>query len=336
MVCKMKNSYAFLLVFILGCNATKNKGEGNADFETLPTEKEINFTYEAYAACSTYYYFAKDTVNPILARVLWVDNKGNDKEENYIEYESYVPATSFSIYDSLGRQLIEYYRIDDENDKGVLSKTFSYYNTSGNLFKSVEFSYKRRLKKGVEKGIASPGGCIITADDYEKYKSWDLEKIWNYLYDKQGKLIEKISPKNSSSQNRYLYKYDSTGRLMEERSLEDEYPVWTESYTYSYNGYEFTRTWFEKDGSRLKKWDKTLESVDTFRYKTDRNNNIISETVIEESGRVVSTDINSYDDKNRIIRHEIYDEKNKLLGFYIHKYQFTAKPAKRKFIVTRK
>lgn len=332
----MKQIYALLLLFIFGCNTTKDKVEGNAGYDKLPTETKINMRYECYEACSTYYYFAEDTLSPILAKVLWVDDKGNEKEEKYISYESYVPATSLSIYDSLGRRLVRYYRIDGQDRERVLTKTFYYYDTLGHLLKSVTFDYQRRIKKGTEKGIASSGGCIITEDDYEKAKSWELETVWNYTYDNQGKLIEKISPKINSTQNRYLYKYDSAGRLLEEQSMEGKFPVWTEKYIYTNNGYEFTRTWFDNDGTRRKNWDNSLVTVDTFRYKTDKNKNVINESVIEGNGRVVSTDAKYYDAKNRIIRHEIYDEEGKLLGFYIHKYLSNSKPLSRNFIVAGK
>ncbi len=99
------------------------------------------------------------------------------------------------------------------------------------MIKSVGFDYQRRIKKGVDKGYGSAGGCIITEDDYEKTKSWKLETVWNYIYDKQGQLIEKISPVINSGQNRYLYKYDSVGRLSEEQSLEGKDPIWIEKYT---------------------------------------------------------------------------------------------------------
>jgi YD repeat-containing protein len=303
------------------------------DHPDLPTEKEINIDYAVYDVCSSYYHFAKDTLRPVVGRVVGKDERGRAIEDIYRSYESYTPATSLSVFDSAGNMTIRYYRIDDDSPYPSLSKTHYFYNEKNLLIRSVTFDYERRLKKEADKGYGRPGGCIITEDDYEKHKSWAVSTIWNFKYDETGKLIEMIAPVINSSQNRYLYTYDAKGRLAEERSMDGNALIWVEHYNYTKGGYEFTRTWFDRDGSRRKEWNDSLQSVDTFRFKTDRFNNITEEGVIEEGGRYVSKDLKYYDSGNRIIRHEIYDDSSRLLGFYKYYYYTNKRPTKRNFFV---
>ena len=102
------------------------------------------------------------------------------------------------------------------------------------------------------------------------------------------------------------------------------------------NQYEYTRTWLERDGTRGKDGNGSLTSVDTFRYQTDRFANIFEEKVIEEKGRRVNKHLKYYDKLNRVTRLEMFDENNRLIGFYIHKYQSGHKLVNRKFFVGNK
>ncbi len=329
----MRLSIIFLFLILLGCQTNQQAVENADSNYELPTEKGISISYETNDVCSTYYFFATDTLNPIIARVLSNDQAGREKEVIYTSFESYVPATSLIFYDSLGKKSIEYYRIDEKDLRQTLTKTLYHYNEKAQLIQSVSFDFKRRIKKDVDKGLGRPGGCIITEDDYEKQKSWALVSIWNYKYNNLGQLIEKIAPILNSTQDHYLYSYDSSGRLKEERSLEGNRLIWIENYTYSQNGYEFTRIWFEEDGTRGKEWNELLTPIDTFRYKTDKFNNVTEELVIEEGGRQVSKDYKFYDIQNRLRRHEIYNDTAKLIGYYVYDYKSSLRPVRKTFTV---
>lgn len=323
----------FLSLLLFGCVTKQQHVEYNRIETTLPQDKEIDIDYKVYNMCSSYYFVANDTLNPLLARVLSHDEKGREKEVIYRRFESYVPAISLILYDSSGKKAVEYYRIDEEGRQGALTKNIYCYNEQGQLIRSVAFDFTRRIKKGVDKGFGRPGGCTITEKDYETYKSWALATIWNYKYDNHGRLVEKAAPVINSSQNRYLYQYDKKGRIIEERSLEGETLIYIERYNYSQGGYEFTRTWFENDGRRQKEWDGSLASVDTFRFVTDKLNNITQELVIEEGGRLVNKHDKFYDGKNRLVKHEIFNDSGKLLGYYVYHYIVDEKPTQKNFFV---
>jgi hypothetical protein len=323
----------FSFLTLLGCQTNQQAVKKADSYYELPKEKEISISYETKDVCSTYYFFAKDTLTPIIARVLSNDQAGHEKEVIYTSFESHVPATSLIFYDSLGKKSIEYYRIDEKGQHQTLTKTLHYYNEKAQLIQSISFDFKRRIKKDVDKGLGRPGGCIITEDDYEKQKSWALASVWNYKYDNLGRHIEKVAPVLNSTQDHYLYSYDSLGRLKEKRSLEANTIIWIENYAYHQNGYEFTRTWFEKDGTRGKEWNGSLTPVDTFRYKTDNFNNVTEELVIEEGGRQISKDYKFYDTQNRLRRHEIYNDTAKLIGYYVYDYIGNQRPVRKIFTV---
>jgi len=329
----MRLNIIFLFFILFGCHANQQVYQhGNSNF-VLPKEKGISISYETNDVCTTYYFHANDTLHPTIARVVSNDQAGREKEIIYTSFESYIPATSLIFYDSFGKKSVEYYRIDEKGQQQSLTKTLYYYNEKAQLIQSITFDFKRRIKKDVEIGLGRQAGCTITEDDYEKQKSWALASVWNYKYDDLGRLITKVASVLNSTQDHYLYSYDPKGRLKEERSLEGNRLIWIENYEYYQNGYEFTRMWFKKDGTREKEWNGLLTPIDTFRFKTDKFNNVTEELVIEEGGRQVSKDYKFYDTQNRLRRHEIYNDTDKLIGYYVYDYISSQRPFRKTFIV---
>ncbi|OQP66460.1 hypothetical protein A3860_13290 [Niastella vici] len=317
----MKFYSFFLVVLLISCNTTIKKDHVKGFLDLLPHDTAINLNYEVYNTCTTNYFYAKDTTKGTLSRLVYYDKDGREKSTAYQFYESRIPATSLCMYDKDGRKTEEYYRIDEKGRLSSFTKTIFEYNESGKLARTIAFDFMRRMKEGIVRGLGTSGGCIVSDEDYEPKRSWALNTVWNYVYDKEGNLIEKFrSFPRDMYQDRYLYKYDNRGRLIEERSFSQGHLYYVESYQYYDGGYEYTRVLYDEDGTRAKQWNDSLETIDTFRYAVDRFNNQLEEKIIEEGGRLVSRDRNYYDKKNRIIRKEIYDEDGKLLGFYAHQY----------------
>lgn len=330
---RMRLNIIFSFLFLLGCQTNQEAFKRAGSNYLLPKEREIGIKYETKDVCSTYYFHANDTLHPSIARVLSYDLEGREKEVIYNSFESYIPATSLVFYDNLGKKSTEYHRIDEKGKRQALTKTLYYYDEKAQLIQSVSFDFKRSIKKDVHKGLGRQDGCLITDDDYEKQKSWALVSVWNYKYDNLGRLIEKIASELNSTQDRYLYSYDAMGRLKEERSLDGDRIIWIENYTYRKNGYEFTRIWLEEDGTRRKEWNGRLTPIDTFRFKTDKFNNVTEEIVIEEGGDYVSKDCKFYDTQNRLRRHEIYNDSAKIIGYYVYNYINAETPVRKTFNV---
>jgi len=323
----MKFCSFFLVVLLVSCNAANQKEQENTFSNLLPRDTAININYEVYNTCTTYYYSANDTTKPRLSRIVYYDKSGREKNTTYISFEDYVPATSLKIYDKDGREIEAYYRVDDRNSRSSLTKNIFELDENGKIIRTIEFDFVRRMKKGIVRGIGTPGGCIVRDEDYERVKSWALKTVWNNVYDKEGRLIEIVqSYPEKISQDSLLYKYDKQGRLTEERSLTNGHQAHVDRCVYYDGGYEYSRTFYEPDGTIEKIWNDSLEYIDTFRFKVDRFNNMLEEKVIENGGRLVSRERNYYDEKNRIVRKEIYGEYGRLLGFYIHQYTTSVKP----------
>jgi hypothetical protein len=268
----------------------------------------------------------------VLNRIIGYDENKKTKEVIYRGYEGTIPATSLSFYDSVGNEILNYYRIEGSPFDGKLIKTLSYYNENNKLVKTISYGFEKRIRKDVDKGFGRPGGCIILPEDYEKNKTWALEKVWNYRYDKKNRLVEKYLIVGGDTQNRYVYHYDSNDGLIEERLFSQNELVGIDSYKRYHGGFEYTTTSYD-NGKRKKDWNDKEYGVDTFRYKTDKFGNITQELVIEDGGRQVSRHKKYYDEKNRMVREEIYDTNDKLLGIYKHIYETNINPTHKIFNV---
>lgn len=319
------------VLILLSCHTKRHAVKNEDNKYQLPQEEKISFSFEANDVCSTYCFLAKDTLTPILTSVRYNGSAGNEKNVVFTSFLGYVPATSLIFYDSIGNKKIEYYRIDKKDHHQKLIKTLYCYNENAQLIQSISFDYTRRIKKYNKKGHVISRGCSINDDDFEKQKSWALESVWNYKYNLQGQLVEKIAPILNSTQDHYLYSYDQKGRLKEVHSLNGNRLIWIENYTYHQNGYEFTRTWFEKDGTRAKSWDGKFDPIYTIRFKTDKFFNIIEESVYEEGVRIISRDVKHYDTQNRLSRHESYYDSANLNEYYIYNYINSQNPIRKIF-----
>lgn len=329
----MNNKYLLILFtyFFFSCKAPKQGVD--VTNTNLPSDTAIDFQYEVYEYCNTYYQKKSEDSKPELVQTIGVDINGNEIEVVWRGFESYVDATTISFYDSAGRTKYEYYRQDEGSSRGGLDKIVYEYDEKGKVLKSITYDFQRRIRADVDKGYGRPGGCIVTEEDYEKKKTWAIETIWENRYDDSGNLVERYAPVINSTQNRYLSKYDSLNRLIEERSLENDRLVWIEKYTYYPQGYEYSRTWFEADGSRGKNYKGEIEPIDIFKFRTDKNGNVTEEISTDETGRLSSRDRKYYDEKNRLIKHEIFNENNLLLGTYTYKYFEEGSSIKKRFSV---
>ena len=299
----------------------------------MPRDTKIILTDEAYSSCLTYYHRGNSKSGK-LSRVIYFDKNGREKKIIYIDFDSYVPATIVNIYDSNGRKKEEYYLDDDLNIKWTsLQKRLFEYGENDSVARIITFEFTRRMKKGIVRGLGSPGGCIVRRSDFEKKKTWALKYVWNKIYNKEGRLADHArSYPERGYQGRYLYKYDDRGKLIEERSLTEGHIYYIDTYKYEDSAFEHTLSVYERDGT-ITKNSKGITRFTLHRCKVDRFNNLIEDRVTNEDGPAYRERY-YYDEKNRIIRHEFYNSADKLLWHYIHRYATFEKPKRLTFSVS--
>lgn len=153
-------------------------------------------------------------------------------------------------YDNEGRlsSITSYYEESVTND---ITKVFYYYRDTF-LIQTEIFSYKRRIKPGVDKGDGRPSGCIITSKDYEKEKTWKLDNLIKYDY-VSGVRNTSYSLITNTSQNGWEYTYDEQGRLSTKQSMNGNNVVYTEYYSYIGDTVRTDSVWNNRQWSGTKR-----------------------------------------------------------------------------------
>jgi len=232
-----------------------------------------NFTYgKNFSQCIVYQYRGVDSVNKFVSLTQSFNMLGQltcKSFYNYMEdgYNGYSDVTNYYFYkDTL---LVKKTSI---NDKGDSTKVFYYYNKKKQLIKQKHFEFKRKYRKNT--------------DDFRKKRTWTKTSKIKFRYNKTGqKILYDALRHHFSSQNRYIWEYDSLGRISRHISFEKDKLIWIEEFLYFENGYQFTRTWYDNLGTQkhLKdNWEYWAQY--TFIFKTNEEGKIIETFVRDEKG----------------------------------------------------
>lgn len=277
-----------------------------------------------YTKCKVFQYAGIDSLNKKLVSEELYNSKG--QLISYY-YNGFQESSSVSKRDSkyfnfyLDSLLVLSTSIDENNDS---TKTIYLYNASGQKIKEEHFDYKRRLKKDSDKGFGRPGGCIVTEEDYEKNKTWEMTSEINYKYDSNGnKILYDATKLHFTSQNKYTWTYDEQYRVLEHCSFNDTKLIWTEQFEYFKDGYKFTRTWYDYDGTPKQLKEKSWEYWPqyTFTYKLNANGRVIEEIVMTEKGELTSSETTLYNSSGKIIKNTKFDSKGQPDITHIYLYE---------------
>ena len=197
----------------------------------------LSFYGQTPKQCDVYQYEGTSTKSKKVLTIKY-NQKGQKISEQYKNFKEDEAVEMCDVKETYIYQdtlLVKILALDEDNDS---SKTINSYNDQGQLIKSENYDFKRRIKKGVDKGLGRPGGCIITEADYEKNKTWQVRSEINYKYDNNGnKILYDASKNHWDSQNNYTWKYDEKNRVTEHSSynVSQKYKdqlYWTENYVY--------------------------------------------------------------------------------------------------------
>lgn len=269
---------------------------------------QITFTY-----CDVYQFEGTDSTNKIIVLKNTYNSKGQIISETYNDYkETSVSMISdasyyYSYQDTL---LIQIASFDEE--WGDSSKNLYFHNEKHQLIKYQYLSFERQLKTGIEKGFGSRGGCIVTDDDYEEDRTWELTDESILKYDDKGrKIFEYSTLKNSfSASDSSYWEYDDQDRVLKCINFNGKNPHSVQEYTYFEKGYKVKTTIYDSDGNPeyLKKEDDGYYPQYEDIYSLNDKGKITKEISKTEKGNVTSTELTFYNAHGQIERTIYYNE----------------------------
>lgn len=274
--------------------------------------------------CKIFEFFGSDSSHQQLAAKKIYNSKGRvsfiEIEKLHTDLQSYYPhRRQRNLYKDTA--LVSSTYIDDEGD---CIKTKYNHDASGHRTRETRYTSEYRIRKGVDKGLWGKDGCVVTAADYEKKRSWKKVSRIDYTYDKRGNRITYDATKlHYSSQNRYTWSYDSDSRITECSSFNDQRLIWTEKFTYFEGGYKYSRCWYDADGKpqHLKPENEGYHPLYTFTYQMNRKNKVIEITCINEKGGLNSKESFLYDKQNRLIRDVRFSPNGTIELTHIYTYE---------------
>lgn len=288
----------------------------------LPT-KDTVIRYTTNSECLVYTYLNNDSVSKSLTKTIKYNSKGLEVETVMNRFGNYVDSKSLKIYNSKN-QLIEQYYEPKNYNKGEISKTVYQYDLKGNLIKQITYTFKRRIRKDVDKGYGRPGGCIITEDDYEKLKTWALETEWSFYYDETNRMTKKKASIINSTQDLYEYKYMSNLKMpVEEISLNSKTGIiYSKKYSFHNDTIVYVRHWFNEDGSRRKDYNGRLTQNYVWYEIYDKRGNLVEKYVYDkDEKRYFNRHEYFYDDRNRLTRENSINDSNKIVWTALYEYR---------------
>lgn len=266
--------------------------------------------------CDVYQYLNNDSINPKLVLQQIFNEHGKILTETYKDFQedTYTHMTD-GKYSYLYNDTILVMRRFESNITDD-SKTIYFYDKHKRLKRREHFSFQKRLKKGVDKGLGCLGGCIITEDDYEKERIWIQTSITDYTYDKRGnKILADATKLHYAAENKYIWAYDSENRISEHSVYVDNKLFYTEKFSYFKNGHKITN--IGRDSSPIP--DKTRT------YYLNKDGKTIKEIIETTAGELIGTITYSYGSDRRIFRRVYYNSEGNPTVTHIYKYNFDNK-----------
>ena len=193
------------------------------------------------------------------------------------------------------------------------------YDGEGNLESYEVYGYNEQGKKTIYEKFDSEG-VRISFSYYENNEQGDVIKAHNasyldtyeYIYDENDRVIEKLVRKNGEFSYRKVYTYDAEGKVIEEKIFDEQGEIVNiVGYIYDKNG----NLEYEDE-----KYNDIYGCQDT-RYTYDDNNNLIEKVLYSNDDVIVSRVYKyEYDDKGNCIKKFEYDRAGNLDSEMTYKY----------------
>lgn len=188
--------------------------------------------------------------------------------------------------------------------EGDSSKTTFYYDDRNRLIKEDHFSFERRLKKGVDKGLGRPGGCLLADSDFEKHRTWQYESGRRYAYDVMGR---KAKEDDLNGYTR-TWHYDSLGMVLAVNHYAYKKLTRRLEYVYRRDGYDILFSDYDDSGKSRQEtepgnWPRSMRT-----FIVNEKGTIIEELYRYENGEVITRKKYAYYQDGKLYRTVHYNE----------------------------
>jgi hypothetical protein len=265
---------------------------------------------QAFKQCNVYQFPGTDSLKKQVVLKETFNNFGKILSEVYSNYkEDDATGTDDAKYFYFYTDTLLTKRTCLQTKEGDSTKALYYYNDKRQLIKQETFEFKRRIKNDLP-----PGKDILFDSDFEKKRTWEQTSAINFTYDDKGREIEFYAPEiHWDDQNRYIWKYDSIGRVIQHISYQDKREIWVEHYTYSDGGYEIYFSWSDNYATH-----KEIYKLDSKGRVTEK---IWKGRVKENGGEEIERTVTQYSSDGYILRTIVYnnDAKPEITHIYVYK-----------------
>lgn len=275
--------------------------------------------------CKVYQYSGNDSINKTVELVKYFDAAGNLVTEKYGDYK-------FDCYSICSNDVVRYkYKhgllvkkigYSGWRSSGNRYKTIYTYNAQYKLIKEVGSSYEKRLKEQPDNELR-PTVCMRGPDAYKKKKTWQEESTKYYTYNDSGLLTETSDPLEVNSDSKYIWTYDSLGRIKTVTCKSQFRKLWLKEYSYFDKGYQYFHTSYDYDGNPIQKI-KGLHNIPQFTvsFTLDEKGHVLNKTVSDDEGKILEMQVNEYDAKGRLVKERYTNTQTVNIPAVTHEYVY--------------
>ena len=279
-----------------------------------PPSVEYDENLEISMVCSVYQFRADSKKQELVETIAYYPNGKIASEK----YSGFWHDASVGMSD--GRFFYFYkdtllVQLSSANERSDSTKVIFTYSEKGLCIREDHYRYSLLLKADVNNRGRH------NRDDYER--TWSLESVIHFFYDSLGQRLEYYAPQvHWDSQNRYTWRYDSLGRIIQKSSYNHKALIWIEDFTYTSKGYEFSRTWFDKDAKpKHINSDPFYATIYTFIFVLDTNGREIERITRNQKGELIGRLVTEYNDQGYVCKTVAYDQKNMPEMTHVYVYE---------------
>jgi hypothetical protein len=290
-----------ILILIISCNEPKNNG--NSSLEPIADTIIVNLLPNRVV--KTEQFTNGDSLKSKIAKEEYFNGSLIVKEvyRNYMtsEYDGFGDGEYQYFYNKEKKLIHEFYIESPSGD--TVKSIYKYFKNSKDCHIYV-YDFRRRLRSDM------PHTDIIQEKDLTEKRIWLFNTMYINSYDKNDNLIRHYEPPKEfyyTNQNLYTYRYKGNKLIEEDSYLNDSILYWTEKYVYKKNEIIMTHDNLKRD-----KEDKWLLPFYIEITKLDNKGNAVNIEKYDNKEVLMRRYINAYDNKNRLVKMECFNEKNDL------------------------
>lgn len=262
---------------------------------------------QTFTRCDVYQFEGVDSTNKKIVLTETYNSRGLLIYQTYSDYkETYLTSMSDASYSYFYQDTLLTQMASLNMQWGDSSKSLYFYNEKHQQIKYQYYSFEKRLKENIDKGLGSTGGCLVTEEDYEKERTWELTDESIFEYDAKKRTISELATLKSSysMSDKSTWEYDSLDRVVKCFDFRDEQLSTLKEYTYFERGFKIKTTSYDSEGKaeHLKQENDGYYPQYEDTYFLNNKGYIVKEISKTEKGEIRYTELTFYNIYGKIER----------------------------------